>query len=600
METVIALKALSFGYGSRPLFKDLTLDIAREERRVALIGEDGAGKSTLLKLLAGLLLPSSGSVRLTTRKVGYMSQRLGLYEDLTVRENVALHLRLCGEKDPAYPFTLLERVGLTPFTERLAGALSGGMKQKLALCLALTGKPKLLILDEPTVGVDPLSRGEIWTLINEILQDSTTQCLFSTAYLEETEHCDRVLMLRNGQLTLDGAPARLCEQLRGRTFSLSLKDAGQNLRRADLRLQPDLQAAGRELMLWAGEVETPYLDICPREGRFYLLTPEVMTPESLRGKLAALMRSDPYLAAYADGGFTLTQRRPGMEDVCLNAMQESQGKEAYGERQAPAGPERERGLQEAHVSPPDEITVRHLSRRFGAFTAVESSDFEVHRGEIFALLGPNGAGKTTTFRMLCALLKPSTGEIMVTGENLFTAKAAVRARIGYVSQKFSLYGKLTVRQNLEYFALSYGLDGEEKERRLEEVSRDFGLADFYAVEARDLPFGLQRQLSMACALVHRPRILFLDEATSGADLSARRRFWKRVLGLARSGTTVIVTTHFMEEAEYCDRFLIQDAGRILILGKPAEICRDENGERLSIESTFKREVLKAREAQYAP
>ena len=168
METGIALKALSFGYGSRPLFKDLTLDIAREERRVALIGEDGAGKSTLLKLLAGLLLPSSGSVRLTTRKVGYMSQRLGLYEDLTVRENVALHLRLCGEKDPAYPFTLLERVGLTPFTERLAGALSGGMKQKLALCLALTGKPKLLILDEPTVGVDPLSRGEIWTLINEI------------------------------------------------------------------------------------------------------------------------------------------------------------------------------------------------------------------------------------------------------------------------------------------------------------------------------------------------------------------------------------------------------------------------------------------------
>ena len=237
--------------------------------------------------------------------------------------------------------------------------------------------------------------------------------------------------------------------------------------------------------------------------------------------------------------------------------------------------------------------MRDVSKKFGSFTAVENTSFEVKKGEIFGLLGPNGAGKTTTFRMICALLGMSGGEISVMGEDLRYAKSSIRSRIGYVSQKFSLYKKLSCYQNLEYFGRSYGIGGVALKRRIEELLSEFGLQRLRNETWQNLPFGAGRNLSMACALIHRPEILFLDEATSGADPLSRRLFWNRINALARTGVSVVVTTHFMEEAEYCDRFLIQDRGKILALGSPDEVCV-QHGRRLSVQQAFINEVQKFR------
>ena len=241
------------------------------------------------------------------------------------------------------------------------------------------------------------------------------------------------------------------------------------------------------------------------------------------------------------------------------------------------------------------IDVHEIKKVFGNFTAVEHSNFQVHRGEIFGLLGPNGAGKTTTFRMICALLPPTEGEVLVNGFDLRYAKASARATIGYVSQKFSLYRTLSCVQNLEYFGRSYGLFGKKLQARIEELLEEFSLQKFAHTRSEALPFGVQRQLSMACALIHKPKILFLDEATSGADPLARRNFWNRVNALCVEGTSIIVTTHFMEEAEYCDRFLIQDHGKILVLGEPSKICV-KDGKRISVEEAFVDKVHEFRQS----
>ena len=244
------------------------------------------------------------------------------------------------------------------------------------------------------------------------------------------------------------------------------------------------------------------------------------------------------------------------------------------------------------VQEPEAVVARSISRRFGSFTAVEDTSFSVKKGEIFGLLGPNGAGKTTTFRMLCGLLPPSGGTISVAGSDLRTARSAARAKVGYVAQKFSLYAQLSARQNLEYFGACFGVAGQTLDNRIHELTTGSDLGERLQSITRELPLGAKRELALACALIHRPAILFLDEATSGADIAARRAFWRRIVGLAETGTTVIVTTHFLEEAEYCDRFLIQDAGRVLTLGTPSEV-RHETGA-ASIEEAFISIVTQAR------
>jgi ABC-2 type transport system ATP-binding protein len=515
-----------------------------------LIGPDGAGKTTLMRLAAGLLVPDAGQVtvlgRHATREslavqatIGYMPQRFGLYEDLSVQENLELYADLQGVPKAARPVRyeeLMHMTGLAPFTTRLAGRLSGGMKQKLGLACTLVRSPRLLLLDEPTVGVDPVSRRELWAIVTRLVQDEGMSVLLSTAYLDEAERCDEVIILHEGQVLGGASPQEFSRQMQGRTYTVTVP--GMNKR--------DLQER-----LTAGAGVT---DAVIQGERVRLVMDAGTSPNSsalLPG--AAEVAIEPTPPRFEDS-FIARLRAQGMQNGRTPAREQvSEGQ-----------------------PPPDSamavvIDVRGLQRRFGDFYAVKDVTFDVKRGEVFGLLGANGAGKSTTFRMLCGLLPPSGGSLSVAGVDLRRAAAAARARIGYMAQKFSLYGNLSVQQNLTFFSGAYGLAGRHRTARLTWALEQFELAPLAHTTSATLPLGYKQRLALACALMHEPDILFLDEPTSGVDPLARRAFWHRINGLAAQGVTVLVTTHFMEEAEYCDRLAIMSAGEILALGTPAEV-----------------------------
>jgi ABC-2 type transport system ATP-binding protein len=506
-----------------------------------LVGPDGAGKTTLMRLVAGLLVPEAGRIRVlgldATREslavqamLGYMPQRFGLYEDLSVQENLELYADLQGVPAAARGARfaeLMRMTGLGAFTRRLAGRLSGGMKQKLGLACTLVRAPRLLVLDEPTVGVDPVSRRELWAIVDRLVKGEGTSVLLSTAYLDEAERCDEVVLLHEGEVLVQGRPAELAERVRGRSYVFRIAGAGR--RRAQEAL-----------------VRTPgVIDALIQGDRVRCVTEPGAPPPALEGV----------------GGEAVP---PRFEDAFVALLHERAG--APGLRQKTG--------REEEADPPDDevvIDVRGAARRFGDFYAVRDVSFQVRRGEIFGLLGANGAGKSTTFRMLCGLLPASAGSLRVAGVDLRRAAAAARARVGYMSQKFSLYGNLSVRQNVEFFAGAYGLRGARRAAREAWALEEFELREEAEAASAELPLGFKQRLAMACALMHEPEILFLDEPTSGVDPLARRAFWRRIGMLARAGVTVMVTTHFMEEAEYCDRLAIMAAGSILAAGAPAEI-----------------------------
>jgi ABC-2 type transport system ATP-binding protein len=515
-----------------------------------LIGPDGAGKTTLMRLAAGLLVPDAGQITAlghhATREslvvqtmLGYMPQRFGLYEDLSVQENLDLYADLQGvprEVRPQRYEELMHMTGLAPFTTRLAGRLSGGMKQKLGLACTLVRAPRLLLLDEPTVGVDPVSRRELWAIVTRLVQDEDMSVLLSTAYLDEAERCDEVIILHQGQVLGRGAPQDFSSQMQGRTYTVMAP--GMNKRDVQERLTA---APGVTDAVIQGE-------------RVRLVMDTGIAPDSsalLPGVEAVVIEPSP----------------PRFEDSFIARLQ-THGTQVRGS-QAPPWIS---GSQPTAVgSAAVVIDVRGLQRRFGDFYAVKDVTFDVRQGEVFGLLGANGAGKSTTFRMLCGLLPPSGGSLSVAGVDLRRAAAAARARIGYMAQKFSLYGNLSVQQNLAFFSGAYGLTGRRRTARLAWALEQFELTPLAHTTSATLPLGYKQRLALACALMHEPDILFLDEPTSGVDPIARRAFWHRINGLAAQGVTVLVTTHFMEEAEYCDRLAIMSAGEILALGTPAEV-----------------------------
>ncbi len=517
----------------------------------ALVGPDGAGKTTLMRMAAGLMTADDG--RLTVlgvdvaanpaeiqARIGYMPQRFGLYEDLTVQENLNLYADLhdvaAAERRERYP-RLMEMTALAPFTDRLAGRLSGGMKQKLGLACTLVRSPELLLLDEPTVGVDPLSRRELWTIILQLVRDQNLTVLLSTSYMDEADRCEHVIVLNQGKVLAEGPPAEVTAAAEGRTFLA----------------EPKPDEAARDLQ--ARILGAPSIvDAVPEGGNVRFVRAEASSdrnsreaddlPEALQG-----VEVRPVKAQFEDG-FMVLLRQTSSERVAGTLSFDR--------------PPSARGDQAV-------IEVRDLVRMFGSFTAVNRVSFAVRRGEIFGLLGPNGAGKTTTFRMLCGLLPASGGTLRVAGVDVRLARASARQRIGYVAQKYSLYGQLSVTDNLEFFASAYGLRGQRRRERVQWAIEQFELGSFARLASGQLPGGYKQRLAMAAALLHEPEILFLDEPTSGADPLARRGFWRRITSLAAQGVTVIVTTHFMEEAEYCDRVAIMDTGRILAQGSPAEI-----------------------------
>ena len=526
----------------------------------ALVGPDGAGKTTLLRLAAGLLSPDAGTLTVlgidvardpqaVQDLISYMPQRFGLYEDLSVQENLDLYADLHGvpgsQRQARYD-RLLAMTDLAAFTARPAGKLSGGMKQKLGLACTLVRSPELLLLDEPTVGVDPLSRRELWQIVAQLVEVEKLTVVISTAYLDEAERCAQVFLLRQGRVLAAGTPAELRRGAEHRCF-VAAPPAGRTARWLQARLL-DEAAQVVDAVPQAGEVRFIRRD----DGASPM-------PAALQGAPAREVE-----ATLEDGFMVLLQKdRP-----------------ATSARVAPAAA--------ADASGSDEVVieVKDLVRKFGDFVAVADATFSVNRGEVFGLLGPNGAGKTTTFRMLCGLLPASSGSLSVAGVDLRHARAAARRNIGYVSQKFALYGNLDVDENLRFFAGAYGLRGRQAGERIRAVSQQFGLDGLGSTPSAQLPGGYKQRLAMAAALLHEPQILFLDEPTSGADPLARREFWRRITALAEAGTTVVITTHFMEEAEYCDRIVIQDAGKVLALGTPREVREQASGRAGSMEQAF--------------
>jgi len=522
-----------------------------------LIGPDGAGKTTLMRLVAGLLRADAGRIEVlgtdvgreplaVQARLGYMPQHFGLYEDLTVGENLNLYADLQGVPQAARQerYTdLLHMTGLAPFTARMAGRLSGGMKQKLGLACTLVQPPELLLLDEPTVGVDPVSRRELWEIIGHLTREAHTTVLFSTAYLDEAERCDAVLLVHDGRLLGSGPPGTFTAEMSGRSF-YATSGVGRRRLQAWLATAPGV------------------IDAVIQGNHVRVVTAEAHAPDT-----AALVAETPDLA--------LTPTPPRFEDSFVARLRTQPLPPQSGAASTPGASESQSQRPPSRsgngVSPEPVITVQHLTRRFGEFIAVNDVTFSVGRGEIFGLLGANGAGKSTTFRMLCGLLPPSEGELRVSGFDLRTAAATARARIGYMAQKFSLYADLSVRQNLRFFSSAYRLEGARQSARIEWAVDEFGLAPMLDSSARDLPLGFKQRLALACALMHEPDILFLDEPTSGVDPLARREFWQRINSLAESGVTVLVTTHFMEETEYCDRLVIMAQGRVLTEGTPEAI-----------------------------
>jgi ABC-type multidrug transport system ATPase subunit len=569
----------------------------------ALVGPDGAGKTTFLRLASGLMRPDAGTLRVLGRdtatqaqaiqeRISYMPQRFGLYEDLSVQENLDLYADLHGVpaqvRRDRYA-RLLDMTDLKRFTGRLAGKLSGGMKQKLGLACTLVRSPELLLLDEPTVGVDPLSRRELWEIIDQMVQDENLTVLVTTAYLDEAERCAHVHVLHEGRMLAGGTPADIAARADGLCFVVS-GGRGEAPRERQARLLDH-----RDLVI----------DAVPRGGeiRFIVSSPDSVAaiadeapgarpvPARLEDGFMVLLRAgngadanDNAGAAQRDGlasngagpstpTATGTTATPATATATTTATASASATapttETATTRTTRVAPQPASGSAPGADDPA--IEVRDLVRRFGDFTAVDRTTFSVARGEIFGLLGPNGAGKTTTFRMLCGLLPASGGQARVAGMDLRTARAQARARIGYVSQTFALYGNLTALENLRFFGGAYGLRGARLRERIDTVTREFTLRDQLDKPAGQLPGGIKQRLAMAVGLLHEPEILFLDEPTSGADPLARRAFWRRITALADTGTTVVITTHFMEEAEYCDRIVIQDAGKLLALGTPEAV-----------------------------
>lgn len=462
----------------------------------ALVGPDGAGKTTFLRLLCGLLIPDFGNILIDGFSpvddlaqvkdiIGYMPQKFGLYEDLTVIENLRLYSVLNkGDRELADIDMLLEFAGLSNFKKRLAGDLSGGMKQKLGLCCTLISKPKLLLLDEPSVGVDPLSRRELMKIVEKLVYDNGISVIWSTAYLDEAQKFERVFILSEGKKIYDGSPSKVSNN-------------------------------GNET-----------------------------------------------------GAF---------EDFVIRKIKENK-EDTGGEDGLKLLPVRDLDVK----IPQDGVTIRAvgLTKKYGNFTAANDISFDIKKGEIFGLLGPNGAGKSTTFKMLCGLIRPNSGHCSIMGVNINENPTLARSYLGYMAQKFSLFGDLSVRQNLNFFAGVYGLFGAKKDDEINMLLEYFDLKRYEDFDAKTLPLGYKQRLALSCAIVHRPPVLFLDEPTSGVDPLTRREFWEQINFLSKGvlngdtgkfsggGTTILVTTHFMDEAQYCNRISLIYKGKSLITAPP--------------------------------
>ena len=511
-----------------------------------LVGPDGAGKSTTLRMLAGILSITEGEATVAGFKLpgqefavrdhlAYMSQKFGLYPDLSVKENIDFYADLYGvpkKNRQAHMDELLDFSNMRPFKKRLAGNLSGGMKQKLQLVCALIHTPRVLLLDEPTNGVDPVSRRDFWKILYRLLAQNVA-ILVTTAYLDEAERCSRVGLLNQGKLIAEGRPDEICRPLEGKILSVRTSDpwlSSHILRKK----MPD----SRDVNLFGDTV--------------HIVTQDM---EGTGARVRAILEQE---------GVTIKSSRritPTLEDVFIRTLVgEASGK-------APA-PTPVRSGQDPANGKEKSVVVKDLFRKFGDFVAVNNISFTVPKGQIFGFLGPNGAGKSTTIRMLCGLLAPSSGTGTVAGRDINTQTEQIKMNIGYMSQKFSLYEDLTVEENIHFYGGIYGLKGKVLEKRKAWAVSMSGLKGREKHLTGLLAGGWKQRLALACAVLHKPPIVFLDEPTSGVDPLSRRKFWDLIYDMAGQGVTVFVTTHYMEEAEYCHRLALIYKGGIIAMDTP--------------------------------
>lgn len=549
-----------FNVNAPPAVSHITASIPKGQI-IGIAGPDGAGKTTLIRLMAGLLKPSEGAIEVDgydTIKdakeipflIGYMPQRFGLYEDLTVMQNLTLYADLqgaVGEERKEIFEQLLHFTALAPFTDRLAGALSGGMKQKLGLACTLIRKPALLLLDEPSVGVDPISRRELWKMVHDLLKDGIS-VVWSTAYLDEAEKCDRVLLLNEGKLLYQGSPKQLTERVDGRTFIIT-------------NIQEN-----RRLLLLNVLKEENVIDGVIQGADVRVVTKDKNQPLQL----------DP---SDKGKGLKIIPAVPRFEDAFIDILGGGPGGRSVLAEITPQVKEKKEIV----------VETQHLTKKFGSFTAADDISFQIKKGEIFGLLGPNGAGKSTTFKMMCGLLRPTSGRAFVNGLDLQEAPSRARAQIGYMAQKFSLYGDLSVFQNLEFFSGIYNLKGRKQEQTVEKMIEIFNFKPYIDDSAGELPLGYKQRLALSCAVMHQPDVIFLDEPTSGVDPITRREFWNHINGLVEKGVTIMVTTHFMDEAEYCDRIALVYKSKVIHIGTPdslKEMAKTNENRAPTLEDAF--------------
>lgn len=515
-----------------------------------LIGPDGSGKSSLMKAIAGVLSYEAGLVEVfgtaidseraaerVKQRLGFLPQGLGLnlYPDLSVEENVDFFARLRLVPEQALKERkdrLLAMTRLDKFRDRAMRNLSGGMKQKLGLICTLIHEPELAILDEPTTGVDPVSRRDFWAILAELLQEKGMTALVSTAYMDEAARFHRLSFLSAGKVLVSGTPADVQALVPG---SIVTFEAG-----------PQLAAINR--------LKQVYRQVEALGSKLHVFEKEVDRDQAVKNIEACLGDIQAARVQVDD---------PELEDVFVSLLLRQTENQQVLTVPSVAKPAEHSGLA---------IEARKLVRDFGPFRAVDHVSFDVKQGEIFGLLGANGAGKTTVIKMLNGILSPTGGEGWVAGADMRTAGGAIKERIGYMSQAFSLYLDLTVLENIGLFAGIYGLDRAVTNERLAWIISMAGLKGYEAALTGRLPMGVRQRLALGCALVHRPRVLFLDEPTSGVDPIGRRHFWEILSYLAREeGVAMLVTTHYMSEAEHCDQLALMYAGRIVAEGSPANM-----------------------------
>jgi ABC-2 type transport system ATP-binding protein len=548
-DVAVSVRGLRKSYGAIEAVRGIDLDI-RAGEIFGLIGPDGAGKTSTFQILGGVMEADAGQARLLGRTprdarsfVGYLTQVFSLYQDLSVAENlryVGELRRLPRREIDARGRRYLEMFDMARFAHRLAGKLSGGMKQKLALACALIVEPQILLLDEPTTGVDPVSRREFWDALVGLSGQGIT-IIIATPYLDEAERCHRVALMFDGRIHQIGTPAQL--------------RAGLGLKRLEVRA-PDLGRV-EDLLSAVPEIE----DVQRFGDRLDVMVGEAH--EGARRVREILQRENVAIT-------NIRANAPTLENTFVATL-----RNLSGDIKAPTFPYR----RQFRERPPGTIAIgaRALQKTFGHFAAVKNVNLEVRYGEIYGLLGANGAGKTTTIKMLCGLLEPTGGGVELAGESGFLRSSFVRQRVGYMSQKFSLYDELTIDENLDFFAGVYQVPRREREEKKRWVLEFAGLEGRGAMMTGSLPGGWKQRVAFGAAIMHEPSVLFLDEPTSGVDPLARRAFWKMINSLADRGVAVLVTTHYLEEAEQCNRLGLMVAGELVAQGTPSGIKAAQGG-----------------------